>query len=73
MDPSETRVSAILIKKNSEKAFNIEGSNIGDWILINFSDIIVHIFQKKTREFYNIEELWGDAEFTKHEEQKIIV
>ena len=77
---SDTQVKAIqrnieqfVFKKNSEKAFNIEGSSIGDWILINFSDIIVHIFQKKTREFYNIEELWGDAKFTKHEEQKIIV
>ena len=57
---SDTQVKAIqrnieqfVFKKNSEKAFNIEGSNIGDWILINFSDIIVHIFQKKTREFYN--------------------
>ena len=77
---SDTQVKAIqrnieqfVFKNNSEKAFNIEGSNIGEWILINFSDIIVHIFQKNIREFYNIEELWGDATFTRYEERNIIV
>ncbi len=77
---SDTQVKAIqrnieqfVFKNNSEKAFNVEGSNIGEWILINFSDIIVHIFQKNIREFYNIEELWGDATFTRYEERNIIV
>ena len=77
---SDTQVKAIqrnieqyVFKKNSEKAYNIEGSNIGEWILINFSDVIVHIFQKNIREFYNIEELWGDAKFTRYKEQNIIV
>ena len=53
---SDTQVKAIqrnieqfVFKKNSEKAYNIEGSNIGEWILINFSDVIVHIFQKNIK------------------------
>tara|TARA_B100000287_G_C20245843_1_gene628008 strand:+ start:230 stop:628 length:399 start_codon:yes stop_codon:yes gene_type:complete len=72
---SDTQVKAIqrnieqlILKKNSEKVFNIEGSNIGEWILMDYSDIIVHIFQKKTRDFYNIEDFWGDAEFTEYED-----
>ena len=65
---SNTQVKAIegsikkSISKNlDEKPFNVEGSNIGEWILMDYSDIIVHIFQEKTRNFYNIEDFWGDA------------
>jgi len=67
---SNTQVKAIegsikksISKKLEEKPFNIEGSNVGEWILMDYSDIIVHIFQEKTRSFYNIEDFWGDAEF----------
>ena len=67
---SNTQVKAIegsikkSISKNlEEKPFNVEGSNVGEWILMDYSDIIVHIFQEKTRSFYNIEDFWGDAKF----------
>ena len=67
---SSTQVKAIegsikkSISKNlGEKPFHIEGGNISEWILIDYSDIIVHVFQEKTRAFYNIEDFWGDAEF----------
>ena len=67
---SNTQVKAIegsikkSISKNlEEKPFNVEGSNVGEWILMDYSDIIVHIFQEKTRNFYNIEDFWGDAKF----------
>ena len=32
-----------------------------DWILMDYFDIVIHIFKKETREFYDIERLWGDA------------
>lgn len=38
-----------------------EGTNNSQWILIDYFDILVHIFLKETREFYNIESLWMDA------------
>ena len=67
---SNTHVSAIesSIKKSiaediGEKPWHVEGSNTGEWILMDYSDIVVHIFQKKIREFYNIEDFWGDAKF----------
>jgi len=67
---SNTQVKAIegsikkSISKNlEEKPFNVEGSNVGEWILMDYSDIVVHIFQEKTRNFYNIEDFWGDAKF----------
>ena len=72
---SNTQVKAIegsikkSISKNlGEKPYHIEGSNIGEWILIDYSDIIVHVFQEKTRAFYNIEDFWGDAEFKNYKD-----
>ena len=74
---SNTHVNAIegKIKKNisqdlGEKPWRIEGVNTGEWILMDYYDIIVHIFQQKTREFYNIEDFWGDAKFTKYKDEK---
>ena len=41
-----------------------EGYTNGEWVLVDFSSIVVHVFQQKARNFYNIEELWADAEIT---------
>ena len=41
-----------------------EGYTNGEWVLVDFSSIVVHVFQKEARNFYNIEELWADAEIT---------
>jgi len=68
---SNTQVNAIsssiqknVGKKLKEKAWHVEGENFAEWILIDYVDVVVHVFQKPTREFYNIEELWGDAKIT---------
>lgn len=42
-----------------------EGFENAEWILIDYSDVVVHIFQEERRKFYNIEGLWADAEITK--------
>lgn len=49
-------------KTLGEKPFNIEGQSRGEWILLDYVDVVVHVFLRDKREFYNIEELWGDAE-----------
>jgi ribosome-associated protein len=38
-----------------------EGASRGHWVLMDFSDVIVHIFYEPVREFYDLEGLWGDA------------
>ena len=40
---------------------HIEGVNRADWVLMDFGDILVHIFNKETREFYDLERTWRDA------------
>ena len=74
---SNTQVNAIEsnIKKTisrdlGEKPFHIEGNNIGEWVLMDYSDIIVHVFQEKTRAFYNIEDFWGDAKFRNYKDEE---
>ncbi len=68
---SNTQVMAIvnsIIKKVSkkiqEKPLHTEGLEAAEWVLIDYINVVVHVFQRKTREFYNIEELWGDANST---------
>ena len=69
---SNTQVNAIVskIKRNvskllSEKPLNIEGLENCKWVLIDYINIVVHVFQKEIRNYYNIESLWGDAKHTK--------
>jgi ribosome-associated protein len=40
---------------------SVEGASRGHWVLMDFSDVIVHIFYEPVREFYDLEGLWGDA------------
>lgn len=41
----------------------VEGADSGDWVIVDVGDIIVHLFRKEVREFYNLEKLWG-ADFS---------
>jgi len=47
-----------------EVSFGKEGYNNGEWIILDYSSVVVHVFQESIREHYNIEELWGDAKST---------
>lgn len=40
---------------------HMEGYQVATWILLDYSDVVVHIFLEETREFYDIERLWTDA------------
>jgi ribosome-associated protein len=64
----EGNIKKIISKDLGVKPSHIEGNNIGEWILMDYFDVIVHIFQEKTRAFYNIEDLWGDAKFTTYKD-----
>ena len=43
------------------KPFHVEGLEAATWVLLDFVDVIVHIFSQEAREFYGLERLWGDA------------
>ena len=49
------------MEKNGEQVHHIEGHRGGTWILLDFSSVVVHIFNEEAREFYDLERLWSDA------------
>ena len=66
---SNTHASAIAdsvieetLKSIKEKPWHKEGLTNGDWILLDYGNVVAHIFQKETRDYYNIEKLWSDAD-----------
>lgn len=68
---SNTQVNAIVnsIQKKVSKElkdhpWHVEGSENAEWVLIDYVNVVVHVFQKQVREFYDIESLWGDAKTT---------
>ena len=65
---STTQVSAISdsvehsTKKDfNEKPWHIEGTENAIWVLLDYGNVVVHVFQDESREFYDIEEFWADA------------
>lgn len=53
------QVIAALAEKNTRPA-SIEGENLGEWILIDYIDVLVHIMKRETREYYDLESLWDE-------------
>jgi ribosome-associated protein len=50
-----------LKKQLATRAIRVEGYNSGEWVLLDYGDFIVHIFNNEAREFYDLERLWRDA------------
>jgi ribosome-associated protein len=66
---STTQVKAIansveeeIFKATQQEPWRKEGLEYGEWILLDYIDVVVHIFRTDKREFYGVEDLWGDAE-----------
>ena len=56
-------VKIMLKKEDSIAPWHIEGYSAQKWILIDYVDIVVHVFDKDTRSYYSLEKLWKDAGF----------
>ena len=68
---STTQVEAIargveeqVLEKLGEKVWRVEGLNNGVWVVMDYGDVLVHIFQTELRDFYKLDELWADAPAT---------
>ncbi|MBU3012921.1 ribosome silencing factor [Polaribacter vadi] len=57
-------VQKIVSKEIQDKPWHIEGQGNSEWVLMDYVNVVVHIFQKQVRDFYDIESLWGDAKIT---------
>ncbi len=51
-----------ILAEHGHRARNVEGMDRGRWVLLDFFDVVVHVFQEQTRSYYQLERLWDDAE-----------
>ncbi|MCK8815900.1 ribosome silencing factor [Natroniella sulfidigena] len=64
---SDTQVQAIansiehILEEQEIYVKNKEGIDIGNWVVLDYADVIVHVFHQEQREYYKLEKLWGDA------------
>jgi ribosome-associated protein len=72
---SDTHVEGIAniieekLHEHNVRLWHREGGKRASWILLDYIDVIVHIFTEEAREFYGLERLWGDAPRTEYDEQ----
>ena len=71
---SNTQVNAIVnsiqkqvSKTTKDKPWHVEGVDNAEWVLLDYVNVVVHVFQKHIRDYYDIESLWGDAKTTQIE------
>ena len=50
------------MRQHGVRSLGVEGADIGEWVLVDFGDVVVHVMRPQTRQFYNLEKLWGGAE-----------
>lgn len=49
------------LAKENVKLLHKEGADTGEWVLMDYGDVVVHVFLRSVRDFYNLETLWADA------------
>jgi ribosome-associated protein len=67
LDAITDSIDAEVFKALKENPWHIEGKNNKEWMLLDYIDVVAHVFRKDRREFYALERLWGDADITEIE------
>lgn len=68
LDAIADSVDAEVYKGINENPWHVEGKNNKEWMILDYTNVVVHIFRKDRRSFYALEKLWGDAEITEIED-----
>lgn len=69
LDAISNSVEKEVLETAEERPWHREGIQNKEWILLDYSNVVVHIFKNNVRSFYGLEELWGDAVITRVEDQ----
>lgn len=70
LDAISDSIDAEVYKKLQENPWHTEGKNNKEWMLLDYIDVVAHVFRKDRREFYALERLWGDADITEIDSDK---
>ena len=68
LDAIADSVDTEVFKGLKENPWHIEGKNNKEWMILDYTNVVAHIFRKDRRSFYALEKLWGDAEITEIED-----
>ena len=58
------------MKDNDERPWHVEGADARTWILIDYVNVVVHVFNVETRDYYQLERLWGDAKVEEYTDEE---
>jgi len=61
IDAISSSIDDIVYKECNENPWHIEGKSTKEWMLIDYITVVAHVFKKEKRDFFNLENLWGDA------------
>ena len=64
LDAISDSIDAEVFKKFEENPWHTEGKNNKEWMLLDYINVVAHVFRKDRRAFYALERLWGDADIT---------
>jgi len=70
LDAISESIDEEVYKATKENPWHVEGKNNKEWMLLDYFDVVAHIFRKDKRDFFALEKLWGDAEITEIQESK---
>jgi iojap-like ribosome-associated protein len=68
LDAITESVDEFVFKSIKENPWHAEGKNNKEWMLLDYINVVAHVFKKDKRDFYALEKLWGDAEITEIED-----
>ena len=62
IDAIARSIEEVVEKQTGDEPLHVEGRSNGEWVLIDYSNVVAHVFRQDKREFYGLERLWADAE-----------
>ncbi len=68
LDAISESIDEFVFKKMKENPWHTEGKNNKEWMLLDYINVVAHVFKKEKRNFYALEKLWGDADITRIED-----
>lgn len=70
LDAITQSIDEEVFKAVKENPWHVEGKNNKEWMLLDYFDVVAHVFRKDKRDFFALEKLWGDAEITEIDANK---